>query len=287
MKEERQRVWESREWKKFRRHRLALLGGFTLFVLILLAIFAPLAAPQGPYAMNIKEKESPPSREHILGTDTIGRDNWARLIYGTRVSLAAGIGAVAIYVIIGMLLGLLSGYFGGVTDMVIQRMTDVVLAFPQILIIIVFVAVFGTGLRNVILGIGLFGWTVVCRIVRAEVLSLRERDFVMAARCVGASHKRIVFRHILPNVVAPLVVIATLGVAYAIITETSLSFLGLGVQPPTPSWGNMIYQALSLRVLETMPWIWVPPGVFIATCVLSINFVGDGLRDALDPRQRE
>jgi peptide/nickel transport system permease protein len=281
-----ERVWESREWKKFGRHKLALLGGFTLLVMILLAIFAPLVAPQGPLAMNIKHKERPPSQEHLLGTDSIGRDNWARLVYGTRVSLAAGAGAVTIYVIIGTFLGLLSGYFGGIIDMFIQRLTDVVLAFPQILIIIVFVAVFGTGLRNVILGIGLFGWTVVCRIVRAEVLSLRERDFVVAARCIGVSDKRIMFRHLLPNVVAPIIVIATLGVAYAIITETSLSFLGLGVQPPTPSWGNMIYQALSLRVLETKPWLWAPPGIAIAICVLSINFVGDGLRDALDPRQK-
>jgi peptide/nickel transport system permease protein len=257
-----------------------------LLLIAFLGIFAPLVAPKGPYKVNVKLKEAPPSREHFLGNDAIGRDNWARLVYATRVSLSVGVGAVAIQVMIGTTLGLVSGFYGGRVDMIVQRLTDVVLSFPWILIIIVFVAVFGAGLRNLILAIGLFGWTGITRIIRAEVLSLREREFMMAARCTGASNRRIIFRHILPNVVAPLVVVATLGVAFAIITETSLSFLGLGVGPPTPSWGNMIHQAQSLRVLEEKPWIWIPPGLFIAISVLSINFIGDGLRDALDPRMR-
>ena len=280
----RQAWWASRRATRFRRHKLALAGMCVLVFIGALGLLAPVIAPHGPYKADMKLKEAAPSPGYILGNDAIGRDNWARLVYATRVSLSVGIVAVAIQVVIGTTLGVVSGYCGGGVDFLLQRVTDVVMALPWILIIIVFVAMFGAGLRNVIVAIGVFGWTGVARIVRAEVLSMREREFVIAARCTGASDRRIILRHILPNVMAPLVVMASLGVAYAIITETSLSFLGLGVNPPTPSWGNMIHQAQSLRILEEKPWIWVPPGVLIAVTVLSINFIGDGLRDALDPR---
>jgi peptide/nickel transport system permease protein len=261
-----------------------MLGAFVIIIVALLAVIAPLIAPLGPVKQDLRRRYEPPSAEHILGTDSLGRDLWARLIYGGRVSMTVGIVAVAIYVVIGTGLGAISGYLGGWIDIVIQRVTETVMTFPTLMIILTVVSLIGPSIYNVFLAIGLLRWPAVARLVRGEVLSLRERDFALAAHSVGARHLRILSRHILPNVAAPVIVAATLGVAHAILVETSLSFLGLGVQPPTPSWGNMIAEAQTFSALESMPWIWLPPGIAISACVLGINFIGDGLRDALDPR---
>jgi peptide/nickel transport system permease protein len=273
-------------WDRFRRHKLALGGLGVLFILTLIAIAAPLLAQHGPYTTDLSAYRSPPDGSHLLGTDSAGRDVLARLMYAGRISLSVGIVAVGLYVAIGLLLGGLAGYFGGLVDSLIMRLADVVLSFPSIIVIITLVAILGPSIWNVMLVIGLLGWPPIARLVRAEFLTLRERDFVVASQAVGADHSRVIFRHILPNAMTPVIVNATFGMAQAILLEASLSFLGLGVQPPTASWGNMLNEARSITILEEMPWLWIPPGVMIALAVLSINFVGDGLRDALDPRAR-
>jgi peptide/nickel transport system permease protein len=194
-----------------------------------------------------------------------------------------GIVAVAIYTSIGVVLGVLAGYYGGWIDSTIMRLCDVVLSFPTLIIIITIASVLGPSIYNLMLAIGLLGWPPIARLLRGQMLSLRSTEFVVGARAVGCSDRRLIFRHLLPNAMAPVLVAATFGIAYAILIEAGLSFLGLGVQPPTPSWGNMLTDAQSLTVLESMPWLWLPPGLMIALSVLSINFIGDGLRDALDP----
>jgi peptide/nickel transport system permease protein len=274
----------ARAWQRFRRHRLALLGAVLMLILVGIAIFAPLLTTHDPYTVNALQIRKPPSPEHIMGTDTAGRDVWARLVYASRVSLSVGIVAVSIYVTIGTLLGATAGFFGGRVDIIIMRITDVFMCFPSLIIIITVVAFIGPSIYNVMLVIGLLEWPGTCRLVRGQVLSLREKEFVEAARALGIPRAQMIFRHLLPNVTAYLIVVATLGTAGAILTEASLSFLGLGVQPPEPSWGNMINAAQNLTTLERYPHMWVPPGMMIALTVLAINFIGDGLRDALDPR---
>jgi peptide/nickel transport system permease protein len=273
-----------RRWRRFRRHTLALTGAIIVGLIVVLAILAPIVAPFDPNRIDLGGANAAPSINHLLGTDKSGRDVWSRLVYAARVSVSVGLVSVAIYITIGTILGAISGYLGGAVDMVIQRLTEIVMTFPSLILIITIVSLVGPSIYNVFLVIGLLGWPPVCRLVRAEVLSLREREFTLAARALGTPTISIIFRHILPNVVAPVTVAATLGVAGAILTETSLSFLGLGVQPPTASWGNMLSAAASPAVLERQPWLWLPPGLAIALSVLAINFVGDGLRDALDPR---
>lgn len=268
----------------FRRHRLAVAGLIVLAILASTALFAPVIATHDPDFVDLRAAKEGPSREHLLGTDEIGRDVFSRLVYGTRVSLSVGLVAVTIYTLLGTLLGALSGYFGGIVDGAIQRLTDTVMCFPTMIILIAAVSITGPSIWNMMLIIGLLTWPGTCRLVRGEFLSLREREFVEAARAVGASNARLIFRHVLPNALAPVIVSATFGVAAAILTEAGLSFLGLGVKPPTASWGNLINLAQSATILQTMPWLWIPPGCLIAISVLSINFVGDGLRDALDPR---
>ncbi|MBI3942300.1 MAG: ABC transporter permease [Chloroflexi bacterium] len=261
------------------------MGGLTvLILLILMAIFAPLISPQDPFSLDPRQIRNPPSAEHWFGTDTAGRDEWARMVYASRVSLSVGIVAVSIYLLIGTVLGALAGYYGGTIDNIVMRLTDIVLCFPDLIIIITIVSVLGPSIYNVMLVIGLLGWPGLARLVRGQFLSLREQQFVEAARCLGVPVGRIIFRHILPSVVPYMLVAATFGIAGAILTEAGLSFLGLGVQPPTPSWGNMLNGAQNLTILERYVWIWLPPGMMIAISVLAINFIGDGLRDALDPR---
>lgn len=270
--------------RAFCRHRLAVLGLVVITLLGLAAVFAPVVATHDPFAVDLLAAGQPPSAAHWLGTDEVGRDVFSRLVYGARVSLSVGLVAVTIYTAIGTVLGAVSGHFGGLTDGFVQRLTDTVMCFPPLIIIIAAVSITGPSIWNVMLIIGLLTWTGTCRLVRGQFLAIREREFVEAARAAGASDPRLIVRHILPNTIAPLLVSATFGVAAAILTEAGLSFLGLGVQPPTPSWGNMINLAQSATILQTMPWLWAPPGLLIALAVLSINFVGDGLRDALDPR---
>lgn len=270
-------------WQRFRRHRLALIGLAILSLLTIGAVAAPLIARQGPYAVSLRETRNAPSSTYILGTDAAGRDVFSRLLHAGRVSLSVGLVAVGIYTVIGVILGALGGFYGGWVDSFVMRMADIVLAFPSLIIIITVVSVLGPGLFNLMLVIGLLGWPPITRLLRGDFLSLREREFIVAARATGAGNNRLMFRHLLPNAMAPIIVAATFGVANAILLEAGLSFLGLGVQPPQPSWGNMLTDAQSLTVLESMLWLWIPPGVFIALAVLSINFIGDGLRDALDP----
>lgn len=273
-------------WDRFRRHKLAVGGLVVLFILIVVSVAAPLLAQHGPYTTDLSAYRAAPDGSHLLGTDSAGRDVLARLMYAGRISLAVGIVAVGIYVAIGLVLGGFAGYFGGLVDSLVMRLADVVLSFPSIIVIITLVAILGPSIWNVMLVIGLLGWPPIARLVRAEFLTLRERDFVVASRAVGANDIRLIFRHILPNAMTPVIVNATFGMAQAILLEAGLSFLGLGVQPPTASWGNMLNEAQSITILEDMPWLWIPPGVMTALAVLSINIVGDGLRDALDPRTR-
>lgn len=267
---------------RFLKHKLAVAGLILFTLIVLMALFAPLLAPHDPYAVGASYQK--PSAEHWLGTDQSGRDVLSRLIYGSRVSLAVGIGAVFVFVIIGTLLGAIAGYFGGWLDMCIMRMTDVFMSFPYLMVILVLVSIMGPGLFNIVLVLGALGWPPIARLVRGSILAVKQMEFVQSGIALGFGTPRILFNHILPNVLAPILVNATFGIASAIITEASLSFLGMGVQPPTASWGNMLTEAQSITVLSTQPWLWIPAGTLIVIAVLSVNFMGDGLRDALDPR---
>ncbi|MDQ7859029.1 MAG: ABC transporter permease [Armatimonadota bacterium] len=270
--------------RRFLRHRVAVAGLAVLAAIAAMAVLAGVLAPHNPTAIDATAFRAAPSAVHPLGTDSVGRDVLSRLVYASRVSLSVGLLAVTMYVVIGTAVGAAAAYHGGTVDLVLSRLMDIVLSFPPLIIILFAVSVFGRpSLWNVILVLGLLGWPPVARLVRGQVLALRQQEFVHAARAMGAGDVRLILRHLLPNAMAPVLVAATFGTANAILIEAALSFLGLGVQPPTPSWGNMLTDAQSLTVLEQMPWLWVPPGFMILLSVLVINFVGDGLRDALDP----
>jgi peptide/nickel transport system permease protein len=269
--------------RRFLRHRLAVIGIVLLTVIILMALFADVISSR-PFFTDVKAVSQPPSAQHLLGTDRSGRDVWARLVHGARTSLVVGLGAVTIYVLIGTFLGGIAGLMGGAADFIIMRAVDTLQSIPVLLLVIVFIAAIGPSLGSVVAVIGLLGWPGACRLVRAQMLALREAEFVIAARVVGVGTLGILFRHLVPNIVSSLAVLATFGVANAIILEAGLSFLGLGVKIPVPSWGEMINAAQSPSVLIDTPWLWISPGVAIALTVLSVNFIGDGLRDALDPR---
>jgi peptide/nickel transport system permease protein len=270
--------------RRFTRHRLATAGLVVIVIIIVMAIAAPLIAPQGPTNLDIATINQAPSSHHLLGTDQVGRDVWARLVYGARTSLIVGFGAVAIALVIGTTLGLAAGFLGRWADQLIMRVTDAVMSVPSLLIVIVFVSITGPSLTSIVVVIALFTWTQPARLVRGQLLSLREREFVLAAHVTGVPRLRIITDHLLPNLLGPLSVLATFGVANAILTEAGLSFLGLGVRPPTASWGQMVSAAQSPEVLLGELWIWVPPSVAIALTVLSVTLIGDGLRDAVDPR---
>jgi len=270
--------------RRFVRHRLAVLGTVMLVVIVLMAVFAGQITNGKPFFTDMTAVGKPPTAAHILGTDRSGRDVWARLAFGAQTSLIVGLGAVSLYVIIGMILGGLAGLFGGLVDQVIMRATDTLMSIPSLLLIIVFVTAIGPSLGSVLAVIGLLGWPGACRLVRGQLLTLRESEFITAARVVGVGNRDILLRHLLPNIMSSLAVLATFGVASAIILEAALSFLGLGVRIPTPSWGGMINEAQSPSVLIDLPWLWLAPGIAIALTVLAVNFIGDGLRDALDPR---
>jgi peptide/nickel transport system permease protein len=263
---------------------MAVAGAAAIVVLVLVAIFAAQLAPQSPTQPDMRAVRSAPSSSHWLGTDEVGRDVWSRLVYGARTSLSVGFGAVAIAVALGTLLGGVAGFYGTWVDQVVMRATDTVMSVPPLLMIIVFVSLVGPSLQTVIVVIALMTWPGTARLVRGQFLSLREREFVLAARVLGASDWRIIGRHVLPNLLGPLSVVATFGVASAILVEAGLSFLGLGIKPPLSSWGVMINSAQSSNVLLNLPWLWVPPALAISLTVLAVNFVGDGLREALDPR---
>lgn len=269
--------------KRFKKHKLAVISVYVLFVLILIAIFAPLISPYNPNEI-IGEFSSAPSLKHLLGTDRIGRDVLSRVIYGARISFLVGFSSIVIGLAIGIVLGLISGYYGGWVDMIIMRLTDIVMSFPYIMLILVFASILGPGLLNMILILGFLNWPAVARLVRGNVLAIKELGYIQASVVQGYSNTRILFTEVLPNTIAPILIYATSGVAWSILDEAALSFLGFGVQPPTASWGNMLEGAQSITILTSRYWIWLPPGIMIIITVLSINFIGDALRDALDPK---
>lgn len=269
-------------WRRFRHHRLAMASLVVLAVVVGAAVLAPLIAPWDPAAIS-SDFSAAPSAAHWLGTDQIGRDVFSRLLYATRVSLLVGVAAAAASTIVGVVLGLLSGYFGGVIDMVVMRVTDMVMSFPYILLVLVAASIFQPGLWSIVLILAFVDWPGVARLVRGNVLSLRETNFVKSNIVAGMSRRHILFSEILPNTLAPVLVYATNVTALSILDEAALSFLGLGIRPPDASLGNMLNGAQSLTVLTGKLWLWVPPGVVLILIVVAINFIGDALRDAMDP----
>jgi len=278
-------------WIRLKRHRLAMTGLFLVVFLVLVAIFAPFIAPYSPYEQLIwtqgaAAKLAPPSAEHWFGTDYYGRDVFSRVVYGARISLQIGIASTAISVVIGIILGALAGYFSGYVDDFISWLINVILAFPFLLFVLALVAYLPRGLTILYFAIGIVNWAPIARVVRGQVLSVRSQDYVEAARAVGGSDVRIIGRHVVPNVLAPVIVQATLGMGSIIMLEAGLSFLGFGVQPPEPAWGYMIDQGR--QFLTVGKWWWsVFPGFGITALVLGFNLLGDGLRDVLDPRLKQ
>ncbi|MDA8239826.1 MAG: ABC transporter permease [Nitrospiraceae bacterium] len=269
-------------WKRFKRNGLAVAGGVIVLALFFVAVFAPLLSPYNPDAIDRHNVLMPPGLQHPLGTDDLGRDVMSRMIWGARISLAVGFVAIGIATAIGMLLGALAGYYGGWTDRVIMRFIDIMLSIPTFFLILAVIAFVGSSIWNIMIVIGLTAWMGVARLVRAEFLSLKEREFVLAARAIGASDVRIIFSHVMINSMAPVLVSAVLGVAGAVLVESALSFLGIGVQPPTPSWGNIL--SLGKDYIELAWWLSVFPGLAILVTVLGYNLLGEGIRDSIDPR---
>ena len=272
-------------WGRLKRNRMAMTGLALVLGLFVVSVFAPWLAPYDPNQIDLKQVLMPPSSAHLLGTDTLGRDVLSRIIYGSRVSLKVGFVAVGLATLIGLCVGALAGYYGGWVDSALMRLVDLMLCFPAFFLILAVIAVLEPSIWNIMAVIGLTGWMGVARLVRAEFLSLREREFVTAARALGAGDARLILRHMLPNALAPVMVSATLGVAGAILTESALSFLGLGVQPPTPSWGNIL--TAGKDNIEIAWWLSVFPGLAILVTVMSYNLLGEGIREAIDPRLKE
>ncbi|HHZ19639.1 MAG TPA: ABC transporter permease [Firmicutes bacterium] len=273
-------------WRSFRKNKLGVLGLTVLAVILLLAVLAPLLATADPVQQNLAEgnQKLPPSRQHFFGTDDLGRDIWSRVLYGGRISLVVGFLTMFFSVSIGTLYGALAGYYGGRVDQIMMRFVDILLSIPTLFLLIILAAFIRPNPAGIALIIGLTSWMSIARLVRAEFLRLKGQEFVEAARVLGCSEPRVIFRHILPNVTAPIIVNATLMVASAILYESTLSFLGLGVTPPDFSWGSMLTDAQNIILLEKAPWIPFFPGLAIFLTVLAFSFVGDALRDALDPR---
>nr|WP_248512852.1 oligopeptide ABC transporter permease [Sporosarcina sp. NCCP-2222] len=271
--------------RRFMRNKLAIAGLVVLTLIVCASVFAPLLTEYDPEEANLLMVEQKPSSDHILGTDSSGRDNFARLLYGSRISLTIGFSAMLFTVLIGLIMGAVSGYYGGIIDNIVMRITDLILALPFIVLAMTIMAL----LEKVTIGlfiviIAVTAWPSLARIVRGTFLSLREQEFVLGARAIGARDSRIIFRHFIPNAIGPIIVNATLMMASMILFESGLSFIGMGIPQPTPTWGNMISEAQNIRVLRYHPEAWIPPGLSILITVLAINFIGDGLRDAFDPK---
>ncbi|MFH1406590.1 MAG: ABC transporter permease [Candidatus Omnitrophota bacterium] len=267
------------------RNKLALFGAVIVAALAVIAIFAPLIAPHDPADIDIQRRLMGPCREHILGTDQLGRDVFSRMVYGTRVSLIIGFIAVGIAVLIGVALGSIAGYYGGLIDAAAMRFVDIMLCFPSFFLILAVIAILEPSIINVMVIIGITSWMGVARLIRAEILTLKEREFIEAARATGASDFRIITKHLIPNALAPVLVSATLGVGGAILVESSLSFLGLGVQPPVPSWGNMLMDGKA--AMDVAWWLVLFPGLAILITVLGYNLLGEGFRELLNPRRKK
>ena len=288
MKKTMKEIWNSHAMKKFIHNKKAMLGLAIVTILVLAVVFIPLFADLDPYTTDRAAGfNKPPSDAHILGTDDVGRDLFARLLYGGRISLFVGITSTIISVLIGIPLGLIAGYFRGTAESIIMRTADAFMSFPSMVLILVLVAVFGPSILTVTVVIGVLGWTAIAKLIYGNVLSIREREYIQAARAVGVSTKKILFSEVLPNAIPPVWANISFRVAGAILTESSLSFLGMGVQTPQASWGNIIFAAQNLLVLTARPWVWLPPGICIILVVIGFNFIGEGVRDALDPKTKE
>lgn len=277
----------ARAVRRFRRNRLAVAGGVVLAAVVVLTLLAPLIAGHPPNAVDLDAVRQGPSGGHWFGTDASGRDVFARTLYAGRVSLLVGLTAAVGAMVAGTLLGAVSGLFGGIVDNAIMRIADIVMSFPTVVVILVLAGIVGPSVTVLIVAIGVTQWPVAGRVVRGVTLSLRDREYIQAAEAAGANAWWLIRKHIVPAALAPVTVTGTLAVAQAIMLETTASFLGLGVRPPRASWGNMLNDAQNLTLIQTMPWLWIPPGVAIAVTVLAVNFVGDGLRDAVTPGGRE
>ncbi len=290
----RRNIFRTDEWKRFSKNKLALVGLVIIMLMVLTAVFAPVIAQNDPFislrdtlSNKIIKNSSPAKSGTILGTDYLGRDVFSRTVYAARISLSVGLVAVSISTIVGILLGSLAGYFGGLFDSIIMRIVDIVYCFPVMFLVMIIAAILKPSIWNIMIIIGLVNWTGTARFVRGEILRVRELEYVQAAVSLGAPHSRIILSHVIPNIIAPIIVEATLQMARAILTEAALSYLGVGVQVPIPSWGNMLNESNNLAALTLYAWQWVPPGLCILIVVLSINFIGDGLRDAFDARQKK
>lgn len=271
--------------KQVIKQKNGLIGLIIVMVVLVAAVFAPLVSPYDPYKINMAASLSPPSLAHPFGTDVFGRDIMSRLFYGARVSMEVSVLSRIISLVIGTILGLTAGYFGGRYDSAVMRLADVTLAYPGLLLLIAVMAAVGPSLTSLILALGIVGWAAVARIVRAQVLSIKEREFVLAVRSLGGNPGRIIFRHLLPNCMSQLIIIFSMGLGMGIMAESSMSFLGLGAQPPLPSWGSMI--SAGLDYLRVAPWLSLAPGVGITLAVLGFNLLGDTCRDVLDPKLKD
>ena len=288
MKKTMKEIRNSQAMKKFIHNKKAMLGLAIVTILVLAVVFIPLFADLDPYTTDRAAGfNKPPSDAHILGTDDVGRDLFARLLYGGRISLFVGITSTIISVLIGIPLGLIAGYFRGTAESIIMRTADAFMSFPSMVLILVLVAVFGPSILTVTVVIGVLGWTAIAKLIYGNVLSIREREYIQAARAVGVSTKKILFSEVLPNAIPPVWANISFRVAGAILTESSLSFLGMGVQTPQASWGNIIFAAQNLLVLTARPWVWLPPGICIILVVIGFNFIGEGVRDARDPKTKD
>lgn len=277
-------VSKNRAWIRFKQNRMAVVGLVILGILILSALLAPVIAPHDPAEQDLLQRLKPPSQSHWFGTDDLGRDVLSRTLFAARISLSVGIFSVLLNVIIGVTVGSLAGYYGGKIDGILMRIVDIMISFPQIFILITVVTLLKPSLFNIIAVLVVFGWMTKARLLRGQILTVKNREFVDAARTIGMSDFRIIFRHILPNAIAPVIVSATMQMGGMILTESSLSFLGLGIQPPVASWGNMLQGAQTLKIMMTAPWVPIIPGLMIFLTVMCFNFVGDGLRNAFDSR---
>lgn len=277
-------------WIHFKKKKTAVAGLIIFAILVLGSTFAPFLTPYSLETIDKTARNQPPSWEHWLGTDNLGRDYFTRILYGGRVSLKVGLFAVIISIVLGVIIGGIAGYYGGWVDNVLMRFTEIVMSFPFLPLAITISAVVGAEMPGeykmyiTMFIIGLLSWPGLARIIRGQILSLREQEFMLAATALGLSDRRKIFRHLIPNTLGYVIVYATLGMASAILSESSLSFLGLGVVPPTPTWGNLVLNARDTHILTTRPWLWISPGLCIFLAVISINLIGDGLRDAVDPK---
>ena len=278
---------KSQAWDKFRHNKRAMFGVVVVLIVALAVLILPLVMDLDPFTTDAEAGfNTPPSAQHILGTDDVGRDLFARLLYGGRISLLVGIASTCVSVLIGVPLGLIAGYYRGIWETIIMRAADIFMSFPSMILILVLVAVFGPSIFNVTVVIGVLGWTSIAKLIYGNTLSLREKEYIEAARAMGMKNRKIIFTEILPNAIAPVWVTIAFRVSSGILTESSLSFLGLGVQTPQASWGNIIFAAQNLLVLTARPWVWIPPGICIILVVVGFNFIGEGVRDALDPKMK-